>query len=290
MRTILTVLVDFDGYPPAWETCDEECVAPANNRSADHLLKESYGLETFDPSQSKTIRLSFGAYSCDIFHVMGYIQNNVPDWESYTHKEALIDGSVPCYFDGMAFITEMEYWLFSITLLRMDDHPGFNAKRWEWIRAHELGHNYALIHGWKNGVEYKDDTCIMGEGVLYSGAVRYLRGWFEKDGAREDALVTLAEGEGAEIQLLSLQDADPYDSQEVGSLAVATPYDSSWTLVFWLNTNGNVVVHRVRDLYYEHHVLAQLAEGGSYTHGWTTMTVGTVDWSGDVVSATVVFS
>jgi len=296
VRTILTVLVDFDGYPSAWESCDEECVAAANNKSAALLREQSYGLETFDASQSKTIRLSAGDVNvCDIYHVYGLIVNNVPDWTSFTHKEALIDANVPCNFDGIAFIWEDPAFLFSITKLRMNDYPGFDGKTWEWIRSHELGHNYALMHGFKDGVEYKDNTCIMGNGVRYSGAVRYIRGWIG-DVMREEAI---GAGESAVMQLLSIDTADPYDPEKVGALAILAPavvhggwHDAGWTVVFWLSPAGFVVAHRAKDLYHEHHLLFEGIEGDSFTNGQITMSVDEIYVGKDnaVVSATVTFS
>lgn len=298
----MTVLVDFDGYTAASEFCDEECVNAANHRSADLLLGESYGLETFDSSQSQTVQLYLGAYTCDIYTVMERIKTNVPNWADFTHKEALIYPALPCWFDGIAYITELEEWLFSITKLYMEDHPGFDA-RWEWIRSHEFGHNYALVHGWKNGVEYADDSCIMGSGIIYSAAVRYLRGWIRNTirtgtGA-EDALVALGAGESAVVELQSLGTADPYAPGQVGALAVTAPYGDpdGWVLVFWLSPFGSVTTHKVRGLYYDHHLLDESEEGGSFTVGYdtnskTTMSVGniTVDEDNVVLSATVTFS
>lgn len=287
----MTVLVNVDGYTDAHEFCDEECVAAANQKSAALLLEESYGLETFDASQSKTVRLNLSTAVCDIIWTTFEIQRLVPGWDDFTHKEVLIDANVPCNYDGMAWITELPEWLFSITKLYMHDQPDFDGARWEWIRTHEFGHNYALVHGWKDNVEYKDNTCIMGMGNIYSGAVRYLRNWITND-MREGALVTLGAGESAVVQLQSLGTADPYAPGQVGALAVVTPYDSHWTMVVWLSPSGFVIVHRVVDLYYDHHLLAEKTEGESFTHGDTTMSVGNiyVDESNTVVSATVTFS
>ena len=82
------------------------------------MLEESYGLTTFDASQSKTVRLSLGSYNCDISDVRDLIKANVLDWASFTHKEALFHAKVPCPWLGVAFKDTSLSWTFSITMLR----------------------------------------------------------------------------------------------------------------------------------------------------------------------------
>lgn len=49
----------------------------------------------------------------------------------------------------------------------------FNSR----VFAHEFGHNLGFGHAWKNGLEYGDDTSVMGKGVAtmcYSAPHRYI--------------------------------------------------------------------------------------------------------------------
>jgi len=253
-RTILTVLLKFDGYTDPWDACDEECVAAANERLAATMLSESYAQETFNTDASHTIRMEADSVTCDIGRMFNMLEGQAGalgvDISAYVHVEFLIHISLLCGYGGVAYVGGKA----SATLL---------YGNWEWIRLHELGHNYGLLHGWKDNIEYADHSCIMGNGDIYSGAVRLIRGWVPSVAITHfDAL------EGVHDVVIRTLSSDPYlpGSGEQMTLLTAPDLEwgGGWKLVVWLDPVHQVVtIHKAASLF-------------ASTHFWVALGVGDI--------------
>jgi len=274
IRTMLTVLIQFDNYTDPWNICDEQCVQAANQRLAALMLEESYGLDTYDTAKSVIVRLNAGEASCDIDLYTALLDANAGNLgvqrSAFTHTEFLLDSSISCGWGGIAYVGGST----SATQLYSD---------WEWIRTHELGHNYALRHGWFEGVEYGDLTCIMGDGPIYSGAVRYMMNWIA-----EGAIASVAPRQATELRLRSIESDSYGPGQAFGPSIIVAPYGhGSSQLVFWLDPAGDVIVHQISGLYNPHHHLATLSLGGLFVHNDIRLTVEGVEagWAKVVFSS-----
>jgi len=274
-RTILTVLLGFDGYPHPVSVCDEECVVAANGRLADFMKDQSYSEETFDTANSDVVQASGGSATCSLnawWNILVQQANTLGvNPNQYTHIEFLLHYDLPCGFGGIGQVGGS----ISGTLLYWS---------WEWIRAHELGHNYALLHGFKDGVEYGDYTCIMGNGDIYSGAVRLLRGWVPSNAIASIDSVDLP----YEVTVRQI-DTDPYEAGSDGQMTLLTAPDAqwggSWKYVVWLDSiSERVTIHKAAQLYSETHFIAALGAGQSFALDEVTLEVLGIDPVADEAS------
>jgi len=278
-RTILTVLLQMNGYPDPWSVCDEECVAAANKRLAAFMLDESYGKETFNTEASQVVRLEDMSITCSLNTWYNMLWANADalgvNPNAYTHVEFLIHANLPCGFGGIGQVGGP----VSATLL---------YSTWEWIRAHELGHNYGLYHGFKDGVEYGDHTCIMGNGDIYSGAVRLIRDWIPST-----AITSIDSSDAAYDIVVRSLSSDPYVSGHEDQMTLLTAPDldwgGSWKYVVWLDPEHQLVtVHKAASLFVETHFIVALGPGNTFEHNHFTLEVISIDPLAEKASLKVV--
>jgi hypothetical protein len=256
MRTMLTVLIRFEGAADPVSLYDEAAIEASNRRLAALMSEQSWGQDTYDADNSVVVRLDtrneFVTFleKCDIDWMQDFLDKNEATVgyhrRDFTHVEFLMHADFNCGWGGIAYVGGT----LSATQL---------YSSWEWIRTHELGHNYALRHGYYEGVEYGDKTCIMGDGPIYSGAVRLLLGWVPPG-----AIGYYGAGSSLELRRI---DSDPFSAEQATGKTIITAPTSGGTLVFWLDLNGLVVVHKVDRLYEPTHHLASLEVGDSYDDG-----------------------
>jgi len=257
-RRILSVLTATEGTPDPWTICDENCVGAGNVWLAEELLMTSYSAWSVDIANSAVVRLTVpGSLQCDFNHWLAVLREQddalgVDASEGQTdfeHIEFLAHPSQPCPWGGVACVG---CTLSSTKLYSANLSPGYSG--WMGVRMHELGHNFGLMHSFKNNVEYGDCTEVMGCGPTYSPPIRLLLGWVPPHAVVDGASLI-----GTGTFRLRGANADPYDSPTENEATLCLSDDDDGPpglgprLAFWFmedsypsDQSGAIIAHRTQ--------------------------------------------
>ncbi|GLC45984.1 hypothetical protein PLESTB_001625900 [Pleodorina starrii] len=158
VSTITDLLIGVDGF-------------------AEYLSNCSYGKMVIDASALKVVQVlvpcTQAILRCDQDAIASGARGALPQdvrVSLYTHLMYIVPPRVAevCGWTGLANVPGAQTWF-------TDDLMGFYRKA---TVLQELLHNFGLYHGWKGGVEYKDESSPMGNGEGCPSAPELWRmGW-----------------------------------------------------------------------------------------------------------------